>query len=56
MMNGTTFVSASLVSANPGTEWHAVAVTDLDGDAYTDIVLQNTTTGELGAWYLTGRP
>jgi hypothetical protein len=54
MMNGTELAGGSVLSANPGAEWRAVAVTDLDGDAYSDVVLQNTNTGEVGAWYLQG--
>lgn len=54
MMNGTQLASGSLVPTNPGDQWQAVAVIDLDGDAYSDVVLQNTNTGDLGAWYLRG--
>jgi len=53
-MHGTELAGGSLLPANPGAEWRAVAVTDLDGDAYSDIVLQNSSTGDLGAWYLAG--
>jgi minor extracellular serine protease Vpr len=52
MMNGTELAGGRVLSPNPGSQWRAVAVTDLDGDAYSDVVLQNTNTGDLGAWYL----
>jgi VCBS repeat protein/beta-propeller repeat-containing protein len=54
MMHGTELAGGSLLSANPGPQWRAVAVSDLDGDAYSDIVLENISTGDLGAWYLAG--
>ncbi len=52
MMNGTQLAGGGVLTFNPGSQWRAVAVTDLDGDAYSDIVFQNTNTGDLAAWYL----
>jgi hypothetical protein len=47
------FDSGSYLSVSPSDpKWRVVAVTDLDGDGYSDLVLQNDDTGEAGAWYL----
>jgi hypothetical protein len=52
-MSGTAIQGASLLSASPGDpKWRAVAVADLDGDAYSDLIFQHTDTRIAAAWYL----
>jgi hypothetical protein len=52
-MTGTAIQGASLLSASPGDpKWRAVAVADLDGDAYSDLIFQHTDTRMTAAWYL----
>jgi hypothetical protein len=52
-MSGTKIQGASLLSASPGDpKWRAVAVADLDGDAYSDLIFQHTDTRIAAAWYL----
>ena len=54
-MNGTSVAGASLLSASPGDpKWRFVAVADVDGDAYSDLLLQHTDSGMTGARYLQG--
>jgi hypothetical protein len=52
-MHGTTLAGGAYLSASPSDpKWRVAAVADLDGDAYSDLVLQQTDTGALAAWYL----
>ena len=54
-MNGTAIAGASLMSASPGDpKWRVVAVADIDGDAYSDVIFQHTDTRITAAWYLQG--
>jgi VCBS repeat protein len=54
-MTGTSIAGASLLSASPADpKWRVVGVVDVDGDAYSDLVLQHTDTRMTGAWYLQG--
>ena len=39
---------------SPDTNWHIVAVSDLDRDGAPDLIWQNVSTGELAAWMLDG--
>ena len=38
----------------PDTNWHIVAVSDLDRDGTPDLIWQNVSTGEIAAWMLDG--
>ena len=52
-MHGTMLAGGLYLSASPSDpKWHVAAVADLDGDAYSDLVLQHADTGALAAWYL----
>ena len=42
------------MSASPDRKWRVVAVADLDGDAYTDLIFQHVDTRVAAAWYLQG--
>jgi ELWxxDGT repeat protein len=47
-MNGSTLVGGGLVSANPGTSWHAIG-----SDGGSDILFQNTS-GQASIWDMNG--
>ena len=49
-MDGTSLIGGGAVSANPGTNWHAVGT----GAGGTDILLQNTVTGQATIWDMNG--
>jgi hypothetical protein len=42
------------LSQSPDASWRAVGAADVDGDWKTDILLQQSTTGNIAAWYLDG--
>ena len=42
------------VNSSTDTNWHIVAVSDLDRDGAPDLIWQNVSTGELAAWMLDG--
>ncbi|KJU84105.1 hypothetical protein MBAV_003701, partial [Candidatus Magnetobacterium bavaricum] len=35
-------------------DWQTVVIGDIDGDGMSDIVLQNSTTGDVIAWFMRG--
>jgi hypothetical protein len=47
-MNGSSLVGGGLVSANPGTSWHAIG-----SDGGADILFQNTS-GQATIWDMNG--
>src|SRR5215210_6704725 len=52
-MTGSVVVDGLLLSAGPGdAQWRVVAVSDLDGDGFSDVVFQHAAAGEFVAWYL----
>jgi len=54
-MSGTSFVAWSYLSPNnPGAQWRAAGVGDLNNDSLPDILFQNNSTGELAYWLLNG--
>jgi hypothetical protein len=53
-MNGNTQVGGGLVSVNPGTTWQVVGTGDFNHDGYSDIVRQNTSTGQVNIWEMDG--
>ena len=54
-MTGTALAGGLLLSASPSdARWRVAAVSDLDGDGYTDLIFQNSDTGQAAAWYLLG--
>ena len=52
LMNGTAFVSGTVVMANAA--WRAELAGDLDGDGRADLVWRNATTGEVALWLMNG--
>jgi hypothetical protein len=48
----TTFINA--VSPNPGTAWKAIGTGDFNDDGHSDIMFQNTTSGQASVWKMNG--
>ncbi len=48
----TTFINA--VSPNPGTAWKAIGTGDFNDDGHSDILFQNTTSGQVSIWGMNG--
>ena len=55
-MNGNSVIGGWHVTAIPGPnpDWRAVGVGDFDGDSLSDILWQNTTTGQAMIWNMNG--
>ena len=55
-MNGTNVIGAasSAVSPNPGPAWKAIGTADFFGGGSTDILWQNTSTGQASIWEMNG--
>ena len=47
-------VGGGLVSPNPGPSWHAVGTADFFGGGSSDILWQNTSTGQASIWEMSG--
>jgi hypothetical protein len=55
LMNRTHQMSVGdIVPKNPGANWQAVGVADIDRDGYADIVFQNSVSGDIYVWFLRG--
>jgi hypothetical protein len=56
MMNGTTMVSASLLSPTGPTDpnWRIVGIADFNADGRPDLLFQHATSGALAVWYMNG--
>ena len=53
-MNGTNLIGGGPVSPNPGPSWKAVGTGDFNGDGLSDILWQNTSTGQASIWEMNG--
>ena len=53
LMNGTTITSSTQISS-PGTAWRVAAVGDYNGDGDSDILVQNSSTGQVNMWLMNG--
>jgi hypothetical protein len=51
-MNGATVTSGAFVGS-PGA-YSVAGVGNYDGDSYSDILLRNTSTGDVGMWLMNG--
>jgi hypothetical protein len=54
MANKVLLDGVQVNSSQPDTNWHIVAVSDIDRDGAPDLIWQNVATGELAAWMLDG--
>jgi hypothetical protein len=50
---GTAFAAGTLLGGS-GTVWKAVASGDVNGDLQSDIILQNSSSGDIAVWQLNG--
>jgi fibronectin-binding autotransporter adhesin len=55
-MNGATQIpgGTSVLPSNPGPGWSAVGAGDFDGDGHSDILFQNTSSGQCVVWEMNG--
>ena len=53
-MNGTTPIAQTTLSLNPGPSWKAIGTGDFNGDGFSDILFQNTTSGQAAIWEMNG--
>jgi hypothetical protein len=52
-MNGMTLTAGRIIGS-PGTNWVAMGSSDFNGDGRFDVLLQNTTNGNVAIWELNG--
>jgi hypothetical protein len=52
-MNGTAYASSAFIGNAP-VAWHIAGAGDFNGDGQTDVLWENTITGERGMWLMTG--
>jgi hypothetical protein len=53
-MNGSTLIGGEAVSPNPGPSWRAIGTGDFNDDSHSDILFQNTSTGQAAVWEMSG--
>jgi hypothetical protein len=53
-MNGNSRIGGGAVSPIPGPNWKAVGAEDFNGDGLSDILWQNTTSGQASIWEMNG--
>ena len=49
-----TLIGGGPVSPNPGPAWKAIGTGDFNGDRFSDILFQNTTSGQVSIWEMNG--
>ena len=49
-MNGNKLIGGGPVTLNPGPAWKAIGTGDLDDDGRSDILFQNTSSGQVSIW------
>ena len=49
-MQGNTLTGGGAVTPNPGPTWQAIGTGDFNGDSHSDILFQNTSTGQVSIW------
>ena len=53
-MNGNSLVGGGPVSPNPGPAWQAIGTGDFNKDSHSDILWQNTSSGQASIWEMSG--
>ena len=53
-MNGNTMIGGGPVRPNPGPSWQAIGTGDFNDDGLSDILLQNTSSGQVSIWEMNG--
>ena len=53
-MNGNHLIGGGPVSPNPGPAWQAIGTGDFNGDGFSDILFQNTRSGQVSIWEMNG--
>ena len=53
-MNGNSLAGGGQVSPNPGPAWKAIGTGDFNGDGLSDILFQNTSSGQVSIWEMEG--
>ena len=53
-MNGNSLIGGGPVTPNPGLAWKAIGTGDFNGDGHSDILFQNTTSGQVSIWEMNG--
>ena len=53
-MNGTNEIGGGLVGSNPGPSWKAIGTGDFNDDGHSDILWQNTSSGQVSIWEMNG--
>jgi hypothetical protein len=53
-MNGNTLTGGGAVTPNPGPAWKAIGTGDFNKDGDSDILWQNTSTGQVSIWEMDG--
>jgi microcystin-dependent protein len=54
-MNGNSIIGGGPVTPNPGPSWKAIGTADLTDDGFSDDILwQNTSTGQVSIWEMSG--
>jgi hypothetical protein len=53
-MNGNTRIGGGALSVNPGLSLHAIGTGDFNGDGHSDILFQNTSSGQVSIWEMNG--
>ena len=53
-MNGDTLIGGGPVSPNPGPAWKAIGTGDFNDDGGSDILFQNTSSGQVSIWEMNG--
>ena len=53
-MNGNSLIGGGPVTPNPGPAWQAIGTGDFNHDGFSDILWQNTSTGQVSIWEMHG--
>jgi hypothetical protein len=54
MGGGAVTIAGGTTSLNPGLSWKAIGTGDFNADSHSDILFQNTSTGQISIWEMNG--